>query len=128
MKKIIYIVLGSLLVFGLLFLLWMSSLALTGFADEGGQPARFLVAKPRLVDPNFRESVVLLTEYGRGGALGGRISLRCGSSPFDAQPAPTPRAINSTINCFAFIRFLSLKSGRVTVTSRILHHDDRCNQ
>ena len=41
-------------------------------AEPGLRPAkgRFLVAEPDLRDPNFSETVVLLTEYGEDGAMG----------------------------------------------------------
>ncbi|MBN1835703.1 MAG: YqgE/AlgH family protein, partial [Spirochaetales bacterium] len=43
-----------------------------GWADGPREPARgtFLVASRELVDPNFRQTVVLLLEYGKEGAVG----------------------------------------------------------
>lgn len=49
-----------------------------GVSEGGAEPARrpdlargkFLVASDRLVDPNFRETVILLLEYAESGALG----------------------------------------------------------
>ncbi len=46
----------------------------------------FLVADPRLTDPNFAQSVVLLVEYGENGAIGLIINRRTEVSAADVLP------------------------------------------
>ncbi|MBI5378832.1 MAG: YqgE/AlgH family protein [Nitrospirae bacterium] len=46
----------------------------------------FLVAGPRLTDPNFAQSVVLLIEYGENGAIGLIINRRTEVSAADVLP------------------------------------------
>ena len=52
--------------------LMLAAAATIAAAGPGLEPAkgRFLVAERDLRDPNFSETVVLLTEYGAGGAMG----------------------------------------------------------
>jgi putative transcriptional regulator len=53
------------------FLLFVACLlSLPAIAAEGEANAIFLVAKPALADPNFRETVVLVTHPRRGGPWG----------------------------------------------------------
>ncbi|WP_207062559.1 YqgE/AlgH family protein [Motiliproteus sp. SC1-56] len=63
----------------LLLLLPLMATAASGPLDPGARereeveqlaPGRLLVAMPQLRDPNFQETVILLVDYGRRGAMG----------------------------------------------------------
>jgi putative transcriptional regulator len=55
-----------------LAILWVLLAQTPAAAEDPDTPARgsFLIAARELIDPNFRETVVLMLEYGREGAIG----------------------------------------------------------
>jgi putative transcriptional regulator len=57
-------------------------------------PGRLLVAHPLLEDPNFRRSVVLLTEYGRHGAMGFILNY-----PIEMEMIPGLATLDYELRC-----------------------------
>jgi putative transcriptional regulator len=55
-------------------------------ADSGSLRGKLLVASPALIDPNFRRSVVLVTEHSDDGAVGLVLTRPSSTSVSDAVP------------------------------------------
>ncbi|HKP00340.1 MAG TPA: YqgE/AlgH family protein, partial [Nitrospiraceae bacterium] len=62
---------ASFLIAGVLIVLQaIPVIGSTEFSPSSVEKGVFLVASPLLIDPNFREAVVLIVEHGSGGTLG----------------------------------------------------------
>jgi len=61
-----------------------------GDADPGTLKGKLLVASPALHDPNFRRSIVLVTEHGLEGAMGLVLARAAPASVAEVAPALGP--------------------------------------
>jgi putative transcriptional regulator len=54
--------------------------------DDGSLKGSLLIASPRILDPNFRRTVVLMTEHGDEGAMGLVLNRAAGATVGESVP------------------------------------------